>query len=139
MKNKILNIENEISKIHKIEISSEFCSLNLKDFKKENKGILEKYSWTLNNYYRNFFIENILIEKENKKTKFIYINFTNEEKKPIRTVKNTRLARIIQRSSTPKNTKFTKSEIIFYFSHFTIKILYDIKTSSSTLILQYKI
>ncbi|KAB8042314.1 hypothetical protein [Janthinobacterium aquaticum] len=136
---KVLCIENKILKIQKIKFLSICNSFNVENFKKEKKGNFEKYSGAVGNYYRDFFIENIFIEKENGKIKYIFINFINEEKIPIRTIKNIKIARLIIKSSTPKNIEYTQSEIIFYFLDFTIKIFYDIKTCLSTLILQYKI
>lgn len=138
MTNTIFNIENKISKIKQLKTSSICTSFDVKNLKIEKNGRIKKYSGTIDHYWRNFFIEDIFIYEENETINCILINFINEEKTPIHTIRNTIIVRIILRSSAPKNIKFTKNGIVFYFFNFTIKIFYDIKTASSTLILQYK-
>lgn len=115
-----------------------FNIFRVKNLKIENSKNSKIYHGLIDNYFRDLFLENISIEENNEGIKNIFINFTHEEKKPVTATKNTKAARIISRLTTPKNIKFHQSEIIFYFIDFKITIFYDVKSSASTLILQYK-
>ncbi|QKY07528.1 hypothetical protein [Janthinobacterium lividum] len=125
-------IPNRESLFLKIE-GEKFLKLSRHEIKKSTIYRIETME-----HYRKCFIESISINYNCSKIKKITINFIEKNKKQPCSAKSTKTAITLEKITKIKPLELGISEIKFTFQWGTIDLSYDIKTSSSTAVVNYK-
>lgn len=96
------------------------------------------YNINIMKYYRKCFVESISIEYNIGRIKKITINFIEKINHSPCSARDTKTSKILEKITKYKPLNLGLSEVEFKFKWGKITLIYDIKTSSSTIILYYK-